>query len=161
LMAASGVGALSGALYLASRQSVLGLGRVIVAGAFLPRAGLGGLLSPPLLLLSPRPEAGGPAARRVVGVASQTPPSNAARVGRRGSRAWPSWARRPSAASWRERCQTTSACPPPSSPAAPVPAWRPRSSLCASLACERRSGQSTRAPGSFRRLRRGCRLQQN
>ena len=35
LMAASGVGALAGALYLASRASVLGLGRVIVASAAL------------------------------------------------------------------------------------------------------------------------------
>jgi MFS family permease len=34
LMAASGVGALTGALYLASRSSVLGLGRVIVGSAF-------------------------------------------------------------------------------------------------------------------------------
>lgn len=34
LMAASGVGALAGALYLASRKSVLGLGRVIAGSAF-------------------------------------------------------------------------------------------------------------------------------
>lgn len=35
LMAATGVGALSGALYLASRPSVLGLGRIIAGGALL------------------------------------------------------------------------------------------------------------------------------
>jgi MFS family permease len=40
LMTASGVGALAGALYLASRQSVLGLGRVMVASAALFGAGL-------------------------------------------------------------------------------------------------------------------------
>jgi MFS family permease len=39
-MTASGVGALAGALYLASRQSVLGLGRVMVASAALFGAGL-------------------------------------------------------------------------------------------------------------------------
>jgi MFS family permease len=40
LMTASGVGALAGALYLASRKSVLGLGRVMVASAALFGAGL-------------------------------------------------------------------------------------------------------------------------
>lgn len=35
LMAASGVGALGGALYLASRRTMLGLGRIITGGAFL------------------------------------------------------------------------------------------------------------------------------
>jgi MFS family permease len=40
LMSAAGVGALSGALYLASRHSVVGLGRVIVAGGLLFAAGL-------------------------------------------------------------------------------------------------------------------------
>jgi MFS family permease len=40
LMAASGVGALAGALYLASRQTVLGLGRIITGGAFLFGAAL-------------------------------------------------------------------------------------------------------------------------
>jgi MFS family permease len=40
LMTASGVGALVGALYLASRKSVLGLGRVMVASAALFGAGL-------------------------------------------------------------------------------------------------------------------------
>jgi MFS family permease len=40
LMAASGMGALAGALYLAARRSILGLGRVIVAGVMLFGAGL-------------------------------------------------------------------------------------------------------------------------
>jgi MFS family permease len=40
LMAASGTGALAGALYLAARRSILGLGRVIVAGVLLFGAGL-------------------------------------------------------------------------------------------------------------------------
>jgi MFS family permease len=40
LMTASGVGALAGALYLASRKSVLGLGKVMVASAALFGAGL-------------------------------------------------------------------------------------------------------------------------
>jgi MFS family permease len=40
LMAASGVGALTGALYLASRESVLGLGRVIIHATLLFGAGL-------------------------------------------------------------------------------------------------------------------------
>jgi MFS family permease len=40
LMTASGVGALTGALYLASRKSILGLGRVMVASAALFGAGL-------------------------------------------------------------------------------------------------------------------------
>ncbi len=42
LSAATGVGAITGALYLASRASVLGLGRVIVAATFLLSAGLAG-----------------------------------------------------------------------------------------------------------------------
>jgi MFS family permease len=57
LTAASGVGALTGALYLASRRSVLGLGRVIVAAAAVFGLGLVGFalsrwlwLSLPLLL---------------------------------------------------------------------------------------------------------------
>jgi MFS family permease len=40
LMAATGVGALTGALYLASRESVLGLGRVIVVATFMFGGGL-------------------------------------------------------------------------------------------------------------------------
>jgi MFS family permease len=40
LMAAGGVGALSGALYLASRESVVGLGRVILVGTFVFGASL-------------------------------------------------------------------------------------------------------------------------
>jgi MFS family permease len=40
LMAATGVGALSGALYLASRESVLGLGRVILYATFMFGGGL-------------------------------------------------------------------------------------------------------------------------
>ena len=40
LMAASGIGALAGGLYLASRESVIGLGRVILAGTFVFGAGL-------------------------------------------------------------------------------------------------------------------------
>jgi MFS family permease len=40
LMGASGVGALSGALYLASRETVVGLGRVILTGALAFGAGL-------------------------------------------------------------------------------------------------------------------------
>jgi MFS family permease len=40
LMAASGAGALTGALYLAARRSILGLGRVIVAGVLLFGGGL-------------------------------------------------------------------------------------------------------------------------
>lgn len=40
LMAATGIGALGGAVYLASRRSVLGLGRVISAGAILFGCGL-------------------------------------------------------------------------------------------------------------------------
>jgi len=40
IMGASGVGALSGAMYLASRKSVLGLGKVIVGAAILFGAGL-------------------------------------------------------------------------------------------------------------------------
>jgi MFS family permease len=40
LMASSGLGALMGAIYLASRQSVVGLGRVIVAACFLFGAGM-------------------------------------------------------------------------------------------------------------------------
>lgn len=42
LSAASGLGALTGALYLASRRSVLGLGRVIIAATLLLGAGLVG-----------------------------------------------------------------------------------------------------------------------
>jgi MFS family permease len=59
LSAASGLGALAGALYLASRTSVLGLGRVIVAATLLLSAGLIGFsqsevlwLSIPLLVLT-------------------------------------------------------------------------------------------------------------
>src|SRR5690348_18430915 len=40
LMAAGGVGALSGGIYLASRESVVGLGRVILGGTFLFGAAL-------------------------------------------------------------------------------------------------------------------------
>jgi MFS family permease len=40
LMGASGIGALMGALYLASRQSVLGLGKIIIAATILFGAGL-------------------------------------------------------------------------------------------------------------------------
>jgi MFS family permease len=43
LMTASGTGALAGALYLASRRSILGLGKVIIAGVLLFGGGLVGL----------------------------------------------------------------------------------------------------------------------
>src|SRR5207244_1141412 len=43
LTAASGLGALAGALYLASRPTVLGLGRLIVLGALVLGLGLSGL----------------------------------------------------------------------------------------------------------------------
>ena len=43
LRAASGVGALAGSIYLASRKTVLGLGRVIVISCAVPRRGADGL----------------------------------------------------------------------------------------------------------------------
>lgn len=52
LSAASGVGALAGALYLASRSSVLGLGRVIVAAALVLGAALVGFSQSGALWLS-------------------------------------------------------------------------------------------------------------
>jgi MFS family permease len=52
LSAASGVGALTGALYLASRITVLGLGRTIVVGTFLFGVGLVGFSFSSILWIS-------------------------------------------------------------------------------------------------------------
>ena len=52
LMGSSGLGALIGAMYLASRKNVLGLGKVIVTACFLFGSGMIGFVISPTLWLS-------------------------------------------------------------------------------------------------------------